>query len=79
MNNYITVCYECRNGHSNESERQYDPYYGTVLDVVNDYIFDPMYIANTPCTICREVGFFNVSYIFNSRRFFIFEQMDTGV
>ncbi len=74
---YVRICWQCENGHTNQTNYRYDTYEGTVREVVNGFIFDPGMIDDHPCTICRTNGFYNITYYFNSYRVVISEPMMT--
>lgn len=63
---YIYIQWYCINGHSNSIHYRYDDYEGTVREVVYSFITCPTMISDHPCTICRERGFHNVSWEFET-------------
>jgi len=58
----IYICWQCINGHPNHVFYRYDPYHGTVREVVEDFIRYPQTINDYPCITCRERSFHNVSW-----------------
>lgn len=61
---YIYIRWFCINGHPNSTHYRYDDYEGTVREVVNGFII--CCTRDHPCTTCRELGFHNVSWEFET-------------